>query len=200
GRKDAAGKNEEILVIVRSALLVDHRIGFVAHTRGPHDMTRAEEVERLGIVIGLQLAASDAHGIEDSLMHLDDLLERLAYIIVIAVDPILNERPFQLQLVEIGRLRNAVFLDGQLLASAIEGDLPNRVVAELLAQLIAEETPILNEIEQRAGMPILSFFLSGDASAARCTRHIARPAVVFDRRFEGGRLASLRRVAKVFDV
>ena len=77
-------------------MLVDHRIGFVAHACGPHYMTRAEEIERLGIIIGLQLAASDTHCIEDSLMHLNDFLERLAYIIVIAVDPILDERPFQI--------------------------------------------------------------------------------------------------------
>ena len=65
-----------------------------------------------------------------------------------------------------------------MLASAIEGDLPDCVVCELLAQLIAEETPVLNKIEQRARMSILSFFLSGDGSAERCTRHIDRPAVV----------------------
>src|SRR5262245_38604357 len=97
GRKDAAAKDEEILVIVRSAMLVDHRGGLVIpHARGPHNMTRAAERELLVIIIELQLAASDAHGIEDGLMHLDDFLERLAHIIVIAVDPISDERSFQL--------------------------------------------------------------------------------------------------------
>ena len=76
GRKHAATKNKKVLVVVRSAMLVDHRIGFVAHACGPHYMTRAEEIERLGIIIGLQLAASDTHCIEDSLMHLDDFLEQ----------------------------------------------------------------------------------------------------------------------------
>src|SRR5262249_400223 len=201
GRKDAAAKDEEILVIVRSALLVDHRVGLViTHARCPHDMTRAAERERLGVIIELQFAASDAHGVEDSLMHLDDFLETLAHIVVIAVDRISDERSFQLQLVEIGRFRNAVFLDWQLLARAIERDLPDRVVTELLAQLIAEETPILNEIEQRAGMPILGFLLSGNACAARGAGSVSRPAIVLDRCLEGGKLPPKPRVAKVFDL
>src|SRR5439155_16733859 len=53
GRKDAAAKNEKILVIVRSAILVDHRVGLVAHARCPHDVTRAAERERLGVIIEL---------------------------------------------------------------------------------------------------------------------------------------------------
>src|SRR5262245_42679527 len=163
-------------------------------------MTRAAERERLGVIIELQFAASDAHGVEDSLMHLDDFLETLAHIVVIAVDPISDERPFQLQLVEIGRFRNAVFLDGQLLARAIERDLPDCVVAELLAQLITEETPILNEIEQRAGMPILRFLLSGNACATRGAGSVSRPAVVFDRRFEGGKLTPELCVSKILDL
>src|SRR5215472_17448607 len=74
------------------------------------------------------------------------------------------------------------------------------MVGELLAQLIAEETPILNEIEQRARMPILRFLLSGNACATRGAGSVSRPAVVFDRSFEGGKLTPELSVSKILDL
>src|SRR5262249_57674435 len=53
--------------------------GFVgSEGGGAGNRAGGAERERLVIIIELQLAASDAHGIEDGLMHLDDFLERLA--------------------------------------------------------------------------------------------------------------------------
>src|SRR5262249_40934156 len=129
------------------------------------DVAGPTECERFIVIIELQLAfGRNAHGIKNRPMHFDNFLERVPHIIIGAVYAVLN--------VEISRLRDAVLLNRQLFASTIERNLSTAVIGELVAQLVTEKTPVLYEVQQRTGMPILGFLLGSDTSAARRARRV----------------------------
>ena len=152
-RKHAATEDIEITEVVGTAILVDDGLLWIcSHDGSSHDMAGAA-IDQIRACIPLQYhLIVDSHGLENVLVELDDGVERLADIMPLVIDLVLNSGQLESEFEQIRiscliRFGDAVFFDWKLLAGAVERDLPHSVIEYLIAELRPELTAVGDEVE-----------------------------------------------------
>src|SRR5712691_946102 len=152
-RKYAATEDIEIAEVVGTAILVDDRLLWIcSHDGSSHYMARTA-IDQIRARIPLQYhLIVDSHGLENVLVELDDGVERLADIMPLVINPVLDSGKLdtEFEQIRIGcliRFVDAVFFDWKLFASAVERDLPHSVIGYPIAELGSEVATVGDEVE-----------------------------------------------------